>query len=68
MLKKKYFLYWDDNPNYSDDSYDDDTYDTDDHDDSEQELSIIDNINYLKWQFEDCPYDYKIDIITNIIY
>jgi len=58
FMKKNNLVYWDDNPDYIDDSDGDDTYD-----DSERELSVIDNINYLKWQFEECPYDYEIDII-----
>jgi hypothetical protein len=52
-MKKKNYLY-----------YDDDPYDDRSDIDDQEESTVIKDIDYIKWLFEDCPYQYEIGIIT----
>ena len=53
-MKKKNFIYYDEDPN--------DPYDSDQDDPST--FTAIQDIDYIKYLHEDCPYQYEIGIIT----
>ena len=53
-MKRKNFIYYDEDPN--------DPMDSDQ--DEPSTFSAIQDIDYIKYLHEDCPYDYEIGIIT----
>jgi len=52
-MKRKNYLYYDEDPN--DDNINPEV---------QEETTGIQDIDYIKWLFEDCPYQYEIGIIT----
>ena len=54
-MKRKNIIYYDDQPIDSDDEEDQDDPST---------FTAIDNIDYIKYVIEECPYEYEIGIIS----
>ena len=54
-MKKKNLLYYDDQPIDSDDE---------EYQDDPSTFTAIDNIDYIKYLMEGCPYEYEIGIIS----